>query len=71
MGKGSDAAKGGGIVAIEYLKVTKLGRGTVEKPELRSDGYLRQIRNSHQAVLAGEFQRPIGALGLPDAENPM
>ena len=32
MGKGSDVAKGGGVVAIEDLKVTKLGRGTIEVP---------------------------------------
>ena len=32
MGKGSDVAKGGGVVATEDLKVTKLGRGTIEVP---------------------------------------
>ena len=39
--------------------------------EPRSARDLRQVRNSHKPVLAGECQRPIGALSLRDAENPM
>jgi hypothetical protein len=36
----------------------------------RSARDLRQLRNSHKPILAGECQRPIGALGLRDTENP-
>jgi hypothetical protein len=69
MGKGPDATKGGGVVAIEDLKVTKVPWSRCRAP--RSAGDLRQVRNSHKSVLAGECQRLIGALGLRDAENPM
>jgi hypothetical protein len=66
----SDAAKGGGAVAMEDLKVMKLDRGT-EVGVPRSDGDPLKVRDSHEPILAGECQRPIGALGLRDAENPM
>src|SRR6202790_2678023 len=69
MGKGPDAAKGGGVVAIEDLKVTKVPRSRCRAPRSARD--LRQVRNSHKSVLAGECQRSISALGLRDAENPM
>src|SRR3984885_7701677 len=69
MGKGPDAAKGGGVVAIEGLKVTKVSRSRRRAPRSARD--LRQVRNSHKSVLAGECQRSIGALGLRDSENPM
>src|SRR3984893_14332102 len=69
MGKGPDAAKGGGVVAIEDLKVTKVPRSRCRAPRSARD--LRQVRNSHKSVLAGECQRAISVLGLRDAENPM
>src|ERR1700730_1553282 len=68
MGKGPDAAKGGGVVAIEDLKVTKVPRSRCRAPRSARD--LRQVRNSHKSVMAGECQRSISALGLRDSENP-
>src|ERR1700758_1999014 len=55
MGKGPDAAKGGGVVAIKDLKVTKVPRSRRRAPRSARD--LRQVRNSHKSVLAGECQR--------------
>src|ERR1700676_3586844 len=69
MGKGPDAAEGGGVVAIEDLKVTKVPRSRDREAGAARD--LRQVRNPHKSVLAGEGQRSISALGLRDAENPM
>jgi hypothetical protein len=69
MGKGSGAAKGDGVVAIENLKVMKFGRSTVELPGTLGDPW--KVRNSHEPVLAGECKRPIGTLRQRDTENPM
>ena len=71
MGKGPDAAKAGRVVAIEDMWVTKVAAARLRCREPRSARDFRQVRNSHKPVLAGECQRPIGALGLRDAENPM
>ena len=53
MGKGPDAAEGSRLVAFEDLKVTKVHPRSRCRPP-RSARDLRQVRSSHQSVLAGE-----------------
>jgi hypothetical protein len=59
------------VVAIEDLKITKSGRCTVEVPGSLIRGRPLEGPQFSQSVLAGECERPIGTLGLRDAENPM
>jgi hypothetical protein len=45
-------------------------QGSWRRPD-PSDGNPWQVRNSYQAVLTRERERPVAALGLSDAENPV